>query len=178
MNNYILVTKYWYWLIAVGVFLLLFLITNLALLYYRKKKILANLSDFCDKKGYRLTVVKRKTYDYIIEVGEKKFFIKTAFVPLNAAITINSKDTWNLAYGGSKNRPGRGYSRQRYLDELIGFLRGDFPGVKVVLIYPTIDKVQRYLNESEIVILTYKDAAHGIRFITYQDWDRHFGDLI
>ena len=82
MNNYILVTKYWYWLIAVGVFLLLFLITNLALLYYRKKKILANLSDFCDKKGYRLTVVKRKTYDYIIEVGEKNFFIKTAFVPL------------------------------------------------------------------------------------------------
>ena len=172
------ILKKWQWLIVIGVFLFLYFLVNGIFSIYRKKKVVATLTRFCDNKGYRLIIGKRATYDYIIKTNEKNFYIKTVYVPLNAAITINSKDTWNLTYGGAHNRPGRGYSRQRYLDELKDFLRKDFNGVKLVLIYPHIDKVQKYLNESEIAILSYIEVAYGIRFMTYRDWESHFSDLI
>jgi len=168
----------WRWLIVIGIILFLFTLINSIFSVYRKKKVIATLTRFCDKKSYRMVIAKRTIYDYIIETNEKKFYIKAIYVPLNAAITVNSKDTWNLTYGGVRGRPGRGYSRQRYLDELKDFLRKDLNGVKLVLIYPTIDKIQKYLNESEIAILSYKESAYGIRFITYLDWESHFSDLI
>jgi hypothetical protein len=169
--------EYWHWLIAVGVFLFLYLLADFVIEQIRKKKITAFLSGFCAKNGYELSVARGKAYDYAIATGTRTLFIKTTCVPPHAAITINSKDTWSLTYGGPRGKQ-RGYARQRYLTELVAFLRGDFPGVRVVLIYPTVDKVQRYLNESEIAILNHKQAAHGIRFITFVDWESHFPDLL
>jgi len=178
MNTYMIsLPRLLFWFIIILAIIFVFAIFNFFVFKYRKNKIIKVLRNFCDNKGYRMTIGKRTDYDFVLENG-KKLYIKILFVPRYAAITVNSKDTWSLTYGGFSKLPGRGYPHQRYLDELKSFLRKDLSGIKIVLIYPTIDKVQKYLNESEIAILNYKESAHGIRFITFNNWESNFDDLI
>lgn len=162
-------------------FACLLIVIFLVLLFggiYQRKKVFSILHKISEEQGYSILAGKKTYFDYIITAEEKKIYLKVIYVPLNAAITINSKDTWNLTYGGARGRPGKGYAKQRYLHELIPFLRSSVEGIKLVIIYPTIDKVQQYLNESEIIILNNKQSAHGVRFLTFLDLENSFKELL
>jgi hypothetical protein len=104
--------------------------------------------------------------------------IKVVEVPKVSSITVNSKYTWNLQYGGS-GAPGKSFLYQRYLNELIPFLKMESEeGVlKVVLVYKSTMKIQRYLNESDIAILKYSDLVYDYKIITFTDFNSHFTDL-
>lgn len=173
----LLTTDYVYWLVVVSGIFILFIIISIIVRSCQKRRIFTALATYCRKKGYTFKACSKQSYDYHIQADGKQIFIKTVFVPIPAAITINSKDTWNLTYGG-RGRPGKSYPRQRYLTELRPFLTKELPGVKLVIIYPSIDKVQRYLNESEIAILNGDEHAYGIKFIIFERWIKHLSDLI
>lgn len=129
--------------------------------YNKVKEILLKYPNF---KEY-----KNKYYNFTIENEESKLFIKVINVPKNSMITINSKDTWNLSWGGSSLDYGRAYPNNRYLDELQLFLRNDYQSekkvYKIILLNKSTEKIVRYLNESELSVVTFSDTVYGYKIM-------------
>lgn len=112
---------------------------------------------------------KKKSYDFTIETEEVKLYIRLIDVPRNSMITINSKDTWCLSYGGSSKDLGRAYPNKKYLDELKSYLKKDFTGekkiYKIILVNECTEKIVRYLNESELAVVTFNDTPYGYKIM-------------
>lgn len=115
-------------------------------------------------------------YDYRLVNNDLVILIKVLYVPRNSAITVNSRDTWCLRYGGTNKYH---YSRQCYLKSMIPFLQHKALSNerKVVLVYPDTNKIQRYLNESEIAIVNYGELVYDYKIITFSNFEKHFEDL-
>ncbi len=149
----------------------------------QKKQIHKHLLEFIDKKGYRVEQIKKdKDLDFVLTKTDaakyNRIKIKVAFVPKISTITINNKFTWNLHYGGTE-APGRRYPHNRYLDELIGFLRADAEEgeLKLVIVYESTSKVQKYVNESELVILEPGELVYDYKVINFHDLNSDFDKL-
>lgn len=129
--------------------------------YNNAKKIISKYPNF---KEY-----KNKHYDFTIENNEVKLFIKVVDVPKNSMITINSKDTWCLSWGGSTSDPGRAYPNKKYLDEIKGFLKNEYQSdkkvYKIILVNQCTEKIVRYLNESELAVVTFNDTVYGYKIM-------------
>jgi len=154
--------------------------------YIRPKRIRKDVREVLEKiayyHGYSIEEVKDRTYDFkLTSLGNAKYekiLIRIIDVPKISAITINNKDTWNLQYGGS-GEPGKSYLYHRYIDELKGFLNKevDENTLKLIIVYKTTKKIQRYLNESEIEITKHQDKIYDYKVITFYDLYSHFTDL-
>ena len=96
-------------------------------------------------------------------------------------ITINSKTTWCLSYGGSSYDPGRAFPNKKYLDELKGFLKKEFVSDKithkVILLNSSTEKVVRYLNESELEVVNYCEKVYDYKIITLEQLNNHINKL-
>lgn len=148
------------------------------LIYKKVYKVLSAL----EKKGFALQVVKNKQYDFILENEEVIFLVRYLSVPKNAMITINSKNTWVLGWGANPHNKGKGYPHTRYLSELKSFLNGEIKKekktIKLILIYPCVDQVIKYLNESELAIVTSKDTPYGYKVINATEVNDKIDDLL
>lgn len=143
----------------------------------RKAAIEGSLSGLARENGFSLMRKKGEIYEYELASGEKRLFIKTITVPSNSSLTINSRNTWVLSYGGSAYHGG--YRNRKYLKTLIPFLEADFGDArKVILVYPDTNKVQRYLNESEIAIVDLGEKIYDYRVMTYAELGKRFRDLL
>lgn len=170
-----------YLIISIAIAIVLILINMVFLPLQRKRKVYELLTKIKQEKGYNLIDFKNKSYDFILENENKKIYIKVVYVPSNSAITINSRNTWSLMYGANPSKPGKRYPNQRYLNELIPFLNfkpQDENNLKLIIVYKTTDKVQRYLNESEIKILNNNELVYDYQVITYVELESHFDDLL
>ncbi|HHU56584.1 MAG TPA: hypothetical protein GXZ48_07920 [Acholeplasmataceae bacterium] len=131
---------------------------------------------------FLLTPCKGRNYDFTLENDEILMLIKILHVPKNSCVTINSKYTWRLSWGGSSKKLGRVYPKNRYLNEIIPFLKeirkDEKKVLKVIMIYPNTEKVLRYLNESELDVVTVKDMPYGYKVATYASFVQEFNDII
>lgn len=131
---------------------------------------------------FTLQNYKNKLYDFSLENNEIKLLIKVVDVPSNSTITINSRTTWSLTWGGSSKNPGRAKPNQRYMDNLLPFLSYDKIDkkrtLKVILVYKSTEKIQKYLNECEIAIIKYSDLCYDYKIITYKDIMDCYSDLL
>jgi hypothetical protein len=82
-------------------------------------------------------------------------------------ITINSKDTWVVQWGGSSKDFGRAYPNKKYLDEIKDFLKKEYESekkvYKIIVINNSTEKIVRYLNESELAVVSYKETIYGYK---------------
>lgn len=171
------------YLIAGVIFAILYMIWyNVIRPKYRRKELLEKFTKLASYNGYELKDSENKKYDFEMLASNntkyKKILIKVIEVPKVSSITINSKNTWNLQYGGS-GEIGKGFLYQRYLDELIPFLNLEVEKdeLKLIVVYKNTIKIQRYLNESEIEIIKYQDKIYDYKVITFSDIEAHFSDL-
>lgn len=122
-------------------------------------------------------IYKNKNYDFSVENEELKLYIRVVDIPKNSMITINSKDTWCLSWGGSSKDYGRAYPNKKYLDELKSFLKQDIPSdkkyYKVVLINECTEKIVRYLNESELAVVNFDDTVYGYKIMELTKIEEH-----
>lgn len=118
---------------------------------------------------------KNKLYDVTISNEEKRIYIKIVDVPKNSCVTINSKSTWHLSYGGS-NDYGKAYSNSKYLYELSSFLKWEIkdttPYEKVILINKRTSKVLMYLNESELAEVPFVTKVYDYKIIQLQNIEK------
>ena len=139
---------------------------------------------FVKEKGYTFERVKNKPYDVIIKKDQKVYYINLCNIPSNSSVTINSKNTWCLRYGGK--RVGRSYPNKRYMNELIPFLNlkdnntNNNSYVKIILLYPSTEKVLKYISlrlRTKKEILTYLDKSDlSISCKIYDDMIKYFSN--
>ncbi|MDD4211920.1 MAG: hypothetical protein PHY42_00760 [Bacilli bacterium] len=157
------------------------------LLYYRiivpvqtHKKMIKLLSPL-EELGYILTVEKNKPYQYALESQNSLFLIAVCKIPSNSTVTINSKDTWSLTWGGNPRNKGRAYHNQRYLTELTPFLRSEFkfdkPTEKLIILYPSTENILRYLNESELELVLPNAKPYGYRVLRASTLFENFKEI-
>ena len=141
--------------------------------YNNAKKILSNYPNFTEHK--------RKLYDFTIETEEVKLFIRMIDVPSNSMIQINSKDTWVLQWGGSSKDFGRSFPNKKYLDEIKDFLKKDFQSdkktYKIILVNKETEKIVRYLNESELAVVTFNDTVYGYKIMELNKIESQMNEL-
>lgn len=129
--------------------------------YNNAKKILKEFPNF---KEY-----KKEYYDFTIENDDTKLFIKLLDIPSNSMITINNKDTWVLSWGGSSKDFGRSYPNKKYITEIKTFLKKEFScekkTYKIILLNTKTEKIVRYLNESELAVVSIKDSPYGYKIL-------------
>ncbi len=162
--------------IIVGVFIALFILIMFIIpmiKYNNAKKILEQYPNFKE--------CKKQTHDFEIENEFVKLYIKMVDVPKNSMITINSKDTWCLSYGGSRADLGRAYPNKKYLDELKPFLKKIYKDeknfYKIILVNSSTEKIVRYLNESELDVVNYNDSVYDYKIISLEKIEEHLKQL-
>ena len=173
---------FYYIIIIFGIILLYFIVT---IIINKMKENLAydEIEEFCEKNGYLYEKSKDKRYDIVITSDDFKMFVAFARVPVNSTVTINSKTTWCLRFGGK--RKGKGYSQKRYLTELTPFLNFDYKNdnlnrtiYKVVVFYPDLEGILKYMNESEIMEIKPENISFGFKAISYKHFYDEFDNLL
>lgn len=162
--------------------ILLIIIVGGTFLYkhLRRKKIIEKLEQIAEKHNLKFEKSNDKKYDFLLISDAHHYLIKLAYIPSNSAVTVNSKDTWCLTWGGHKGNSGRVYPSKRYLVELVPFLRmkDSLSTTKVVILYPDTEKVLKYLNESEIEVVPTTSNAYKMKIITFRQLDDKFIDIL
>lgn len=145
--------------------------------YQTNKKIKSELEKVCMEYNYCLEKGD-KVCDYIISTSNKKIKLVICDIPKNSSVTINSRLTWCLRWGGK--RVGRSYPNQRYMNELTTFLKlNKEEGVlKVIALYPQTEKIQKYLNESEIAVVNRGELVYDYKVINFSEINKGFDDLV
>lgn len=140
----------------------------------KNKVINSKLTELAEKNNYKLTKCSSKEYNYILENDHNIIYLSTIIIPKNSSVTVNSKSTWCLRYGGGA-RVGRSYPNKEYLTELKPFLIKEYSSEKnirkVVILYPTTEVLLKYVNESDIINLTQNDIVYGTQIIKFNDID-------
>lgn len=148
----------------------------------QNKEVKKVLEEIVIKSNYKVLKTNKSKYDFVLEsIGDSKYkriLIRVVAVPNISTITINSRNTWNLHYGGT-TKPGKGYPYNRFLNEISPFLNMNVEDneLKLVLVYKETLKIQKYLNESEIEIVKNTDKVYDYKVLSFKELPKHFQDL-
>ena len=160
--------------IIMGILVVLIVLMLIIKKIITNKKIKQEIENIVNKNNWQLET-KNSDCDYLIKTENKNIKIVVAKIPSNSSVTINSKTTWCLRWGGS--REGRSYPNQRYMNELIKFLNMKSDDIKLIVLYPEYEKLQRYLNESEIALVGEKEKVYDYYVVKFNSLDKWFSDL-
>lgn len=173
-----------HYVLIFGGILALYIISGYFINLHKGKLVYDEIEAFCLKENYTYQKVKNKNYDLVISTPSWEMFLKICTVPKNSSVTINSKATWCLRFGGGK-RKGRNYPSKRYLNELIPFLNSNVISsdeakisLRVVVFCPSTEVILKYINESDIVEVKPSHLSHGYKAIKYSDFYQCFNELL
>lgn len=166
------------WYILIGV-LFLYLIWSFFIAdKFRTKKIVDKIQHLLQNDG-KITFPFKDKSRFIINLHHKKIDVKWIQIPTHSLLTINSKVTWKISYGGNPNKPGRVYPNERFLSELKPFLGSTkIADMKCIIFYKSVEKRVMYLNESELEILSAKSKPHGVYALTYNELEDQFLEIL
>ena len=164
-----------YFIIAIIIFVISFVICKVVISSKRNKEIRNKLNKLALENN--LKIEKGKDCDYLL-IGEKTIKVAICFIPSNSSVTINSRSTWCLRWGGK--RYGRGYPNQRYVNEMVGFLKMKVKEdeKKVIILYKDTEKLLKYLNESEIATVEFGEVAYDYQVLSFLKIDDYFKEIL
>lgn len=142
----------------------------------RSKHVSKSMEELSETYEFTYETVK-KDYDFKIIKDDKTYLMKLCYIPANSCVTINAKDTFCLTYGGKRNDLGKVYPNKRYLNELVKFIRMETDEKKVIVFYPTTEKILKYLNESDIGIVKTEDLPYGMKVVRFSDLFEKMNDI-
>ncbi len=162
-------------IITIGIILVLVIIAYIIYKIKREKEISKVI---LENKYCKAIKIKNKGYDYVLKKNDIEIYVKIAYIPKYSQVCINSKETWRLNWNTFKTEKGSAYSNNRYMDELVGFLRNDIKVkddnkkvLKYVILYKTCEGIVRYLNESELDVVNIKDKPYGYKVGTFKNFE-------
>lgn len=144
----------------------------------KNKIIYDEIELFVREKGFNFEKVNNSNYNIVLSNDELKIYICLIKIPSNSSVTINSKTTWCLRFGGL--RVGRNYPNKRYMNEITGFLKQDIEKNerKIIVLYPNTEKILKYVNESDLCLISSKDTPYGYKVVTYPNLYKDFDLLL
>lgn len=174
--------EFYYYILIIVAGLILYVVIGKIMNIYQDKMVYDEIEVYCLKNNLQYQKSSNKLYDIIISSDTMELYLKICKIPSNSSVTINSKDTWCLRFGGGK-RKGRNYPNKSYMNDLVPFLRhnpisDNKQTIKVFILYPTTEVILKYINESEIIEIKPKDTPYGYKVVKYSDFESSFSDLI
>jgi len=163
------------WLI-IPIIIVITIIIFLVVKSVKVRKINNFILSLCNSNNYSLKSFS-KEYNYILENENEIIYLRYIFIPKNSSITVNSKSTWCLRYGGG-SRNGRSYPNKEYLNYLKPFLTKEYIHEnkkvrKVVVLYPTTEVILKYINESDIININQSDLVYGTQIIKFNELEKY-----
>ena len=160
----------WYFLVGLLVILVIFIVFKVVIVNKRRSDVYNKLLAL--SKEAEVNLISKNKDTFILEKDDKKVLIEVLAIPSNSSVTINSKSTWCLRWGGK--RYGRGYPNQRYLNEISDFLKQKSDYSKVIMLYKNTEKILVYLNESEIATVNEASTVYDYKVVTYENLEKTF----
>lgn len=170
--------EYIEWYILIGVLFIYLIWIFFIADKFRTRKIVDKLQHLLQNDA-KITFPFKDKSRFIITIHHKKIDVKWIQVPAHSLLTINSKVTWKISYGGNPNKPGRVYPNERFLTELKPFLMSTkIADMKLILLFKSVEKRVMYLNESELEILSATSKPHGVYVLTYNELEDQFIEIL
>ena len=169
--------KYLNFFLVIGGLLILFVLLTIFINKNKIKLIYSEIEALAIQKKLVYEKSSDKRFDCIIKTKDYKLLIKVVSIPSNSSVTINSKDTWCLRFGGG-NRKGRNYPNKQYMNELVPFLKLSENSLntnnlivrKIIILHPSTETILKYMNESDICEIKPTDTPYGYKVVTYKDF--------
>lgn len=174
--------------LVIGGLLILFVLLTIFINKNKIKLIYSEIEALAVQNKCSFEQSKDKRFDCIIKTKEYMLLIKVASIPSNSSVTINSKDTWCLRFGGG-SRKGRNYPNKQYMNELVPFLKLSENSFevnlnseklkirKVIILHPSTEVILKYINESDICEINPNDTPYGYKVVTYKNFFKYFDRL-
>ncbi|HHX78387.1 MAG TPA: hypothetical protein GX695_01375 [Acholeplasmataceae bacterium] len=139
-------------------------------------KIKDNFGLLKEKYNFSFWSSDNKNYDYVIKTENSKLLIRVLVIPSNSAITVNSRNTWALSWGGRTKNKGRQKKNKKILDNMTGFLNMKVKKeeIKIIYLYKTTEKIQKHLNESDIDIFEFGDWCYDYKITSHKTLIKDF----
>jgi hypothetical protein len=93
-----------------------------------------------------------------VKIDHQVYEILYIQVPANAELTINSKNKWDIHQIG----------KSHIIDQS---RRLSSPYPKIVIIYPSTLRIKRYINENEMVFVSYQDKVYDYYLVRLMELD-------
>lgn len=105
--------------------------------------------------------------------GEDIYYFHYIMIPSNSMITINYLYTWQLFYGGDREKKGRAYPNTRFITEIEDFCKMEVEenAKKVCIIYKDTEHINMYINENELVEIDVYVKKYGYNLVRYNYFD-------
>lgn len=170
MNNLSFFSDFFVIILIFGMAAILFIVWEIIIPIISYQRMFKHLEMCTFDNDYRLSKHFLKKADFVLENDEEIVFVKMLMIPSNSSLTINNHFTFHLHYGGSPKKPGRRYPYSRYINEAEAFLKWQPSSPKafrkVVVLDPSTEKIQRYINESEIVIVKEGEKVYDYQVVS------------
>lgn len=133
------------------------------LLYQNKQKTnkQKSLTEILETHGKLTTEDKKIMYKIHDELYEIIFY----YVPFNGELTINSKTIWEVR-SGYQNRL---VNQKSLLSS---------PHKKIIIVYPTQQRLKRFINENELVFINYNDFFYNMYVIAAEDLEKLIKEVL
>ncbi|MGD9605795.1 MAG: hypothetical protein AB7V00_06605 [Bacilli bacterium] len=170
MNILSFFSDFWLIIVIFGTAAILYLVWEIIIPIVQYQKMYKHLQICTFDNDYKLSKRFLNKADFVLENNEEIVFVKMVMIPSNSSLTINNHFTFHLNYGGSSKKPGRRYPYSRYLTEVESFLKWQ-PSQekqfrKVVVLDPSTEKIQKYLNESEIALVQEGEKVYDYQVVS------------
>jgi len=168
MEDIMLIEVLKYGIIIFIVILIIWFIVGKKLEKERINQVIKLINETFDNA--HIEIGKRKPYDIILSVNDKRFALRILPVA-NKQIVITNHNTWIYYEGGKLSIKNR-------IKNIISFMDLSSEGFteKVVLLYPRKPHMQRYINENEMVIVHNFDVVYKTRILDFRSFGAYLSD--
>lgn len=135
----------------------------------RKQKLFQVFKKKLNYENSDLQLSNEKSYDFKLTIKSEQYVLKIISIEKNAEITINNPITWELHFGGGEFI-GKPYRHRRFLTEIIPFLKLKTEAKKIAIVIPDAKRVLKWINESEMKIITPDQTIDGVRIMNIDDF--------
>lgn len=145
-------------LIGLSLIVVTFVVVYL-FIYFNKQKQIRIIKEKLTEVG-KIKEVKTSAFDLVLTVNEKKVAVKILFLSGNKELSINSNRHWQVDASTKKLK----------LLKTGGFERLKEP--KILVVFPPLKKVVKYINENEVVFVNYNELCFDFYLFKVNEIDK------
>ncbi len=121
---------------------------------------------------YKLEDGKGKKYDLALIINDKRYLFKVLVAPSGKELVITNKNTWIVYENHKLSIKNQILSIKNFMDIPL-----DTNMEKIVIIYPHIYRLLKYINENEMVLVSSNTKVYDALVINYHGLDDYIEKL-
>lgn len=152
--------------------IILFISLNYYLKHLLYKRIENNIINILQNTKFTLSKPKGLGCDFLIETEEYVYICKLFTVNSSANLIITNPTTWILTRASEAIKIE---NRIKQVEHFVNFsYQTDKKIEKVAIIHPGIKQIRKFINENEMIIISFNEEVNNYRFISSKNLNSIF----